>query len=163
MTRSAQRTIDDELLERRLTALEDELDRIRHGGADTGEPLQTVYATVEDWVRDWFVVNLERPFGRPNGSWRWCEEWFRHNEAVLRLTALWFAWESARVEQAMESWLRLLDHHLPVLCGSDGPFRACNPRQPGSEARHTVEDYPTVAAAPEGWFDWWSDAGSDVA
>jgi hypothetical protein len=59
----------------------------------------------------------------------WCPEWFKHAEAVLRLDALWRAWEHLRPEPAlgMSVWMRdHLDHHMPVLLDSDGPFKRCS-------------------------------------
>jgi Domain of unknown function (DUF4913) len=157
MTRPVQRTVADELLdliERRVATLEDQ---IAHGSSAASQPLETLYANAEEWVRDWLLVNVERPFGRANSGWYWCAQWWKHNEAVLRLTALWFSWENARVDQGMERWLRLLDQHLPILCGHDGPFRSCSPGDKNAKPTHHVDDYPPVAPAPEGWFDWWSD------
>ncbi|MGI5521705.1 DUF4913 domain-containing protein [Micromonospora sp. CA-259024] len=47
-----------------------------------------------------------------------------HDEAVTRLTALWYGWEQAHLPMTgMLPWLRELDHQLPVLYGDDGPFR----------------------------------------
>jgi hypothetical protein len=160
MTRPAQRTVEEELLERRVAAIEDHL---AAGDSPADRPLQTLYADAEEWVKDWLLVNVERPFGRSNSGWYWCAQWWRHNEAVLRLTALWFAWESARIEQGMEGWLRLLDQHLPVLCGHVGPFRSCSPGDKANAgASHHADDYPSVVPAPDGWFDWWSDAAADA-
>ncbi|WP_327027834.1 DUF4913 domain-containing protein [Micromonospora sp. NBC_01740] len=120
-----------------------------------GQP--PVSATVEEWVRDYLLPGFPRPVGEVGlVRWHWCEQWWRHDEAVTRLTALWYGWEHARLEMTgMLGWLRELDHHLPVLLGPDGPFRSCAPGIDGSTARHKA---PTVAAfeqAPEQWWDWW--------
>ena len=67
-----------------------------------------------------------RPLG---GEYRWCAQWWRHAEAITRLTALWQSWEAMRLQPGtgMISWLRdHLDHQLPVLLGRGGPFAACS-------------------------------------
>ena len=67
-----------------------------------------------------------------------------------------------QAERRKEGWLRLLDQHLPILCGHDGPFRSCSPGDKNAKPTHHVDDYPPVTPAPDGWFDWWSDAGADA-
>ncbi|MGW4501319.1 DUF4913 domain-containing protein [Micromonospora sp. NPDC004336] len=142
------------LLTRQVAELQQVVaDRAASGGE--GQP--PVYATVEEWVRDYLLPGFPRPVGEVGlVRWHWCEQWWRHDEAVTRLTALWYGWEHARLEMTgMLGWLRELDHHLPMLLGPDGPFRSCTPGIDGSTTRHKA---PTVAAfeqAPEQWWDWW--------
>ena len=127
------------------------------GGTDpTPAP---AYDSVEDWVRDWLLVNISRPWGEVGSiRWCWCARWWEHNEAAVRLTALWYAWESARLEQTgMLTWLTHLDHHLHLLCSPDGPFRDCTPPDTDHPARHTPDTFAPVDPAPDGWFDWWTD------
>ena len=64
-----------------------------------------------------------RPLG---GEFRWCPQWWRHAEAITRLTALWQSWEAMRLQPGTgtANWLRdHLDHQLPVLLGRSGPVR----------------------------------------
>jgi len=116
------------------------------------------YTTVEEWVRDYLLPTYARPVGEVGMiRWHWCEQWWRHDEAVTRLTALWYGWEHARLEMTgMLGWLRELDHHLPLLCGEDGPFRDC---AIGSGmngiARHQMPVIAPVQPAPVSWWDWW--------
>ncbi|MER6756219.1 DUF4913 domain-containing protein [Micromonospora echinofusca] len=70
-------------------------DRVASGGE--GQP--PVYVTVEEWVRDYLLPGFPRPVGEVGlVRWHWCEQWWRHDEAVTRLTALWYGWEHARLE-----------------------------------------------------------------
>ncbi len=123
------------------------------GEDDLPEP---VYARVQDWVSEHFLPMYRRPLG---GEFRWCPHWWRHAEAITRLTALWQSWEAMRLQPGTgtANWLRdHLDHQLPVLLGRSGPFAQC------SEDEHIS---PRIAAAdppPPGWWDVGSDeAGTD--
>ena len=123
-----------------------------------GAAARPVYSTVEEWVRDWLLVNYTRPMGEVGGRWSWCEQWWAHNEAVVRLTALWYGWEHARLEQTgMLGWLREADYHLQVLCAADGPLRDCAPAGPDASAKHRGDEFAPVVDAPAGWFDWWRE------
>jgi hypothetical protein len=106
-----------------------------------------VYANVQDWVTQHFLPMYRRPLG---GEFRWCPQWWRHAEAITRLTALWQSWEAMRLQPGTgtANWLRdHLDHQLPLLLGRSGPFAQC------SEDEHID---PRIAAAewpPPGWWD----------
>ena len=94
------------------------------GAQDVPEP---VFECAEDWVADYFLPMFRRPVG---GEFRWCPRWWAHPEAVSRLTALWRSWEAFRLEPSsgISDWYGgHLDHHLPILLGSRGPFFQCDP------------------------------------
>lgn len=122
-----------------------------------GEGQPPAYDTVEAWVRDYLLPTFPRPVGEVGMvRWHWCEQWWRHDEAVTRLTALWYGWEHARLEQTgMLPWLRELDYQLPILCGDDGPFRQCAQRSGLGDARHDLPAVATVQPAPAQWWSWW--------
>jgi hypothetical protein len=118
---------------------------------DHDEAPDPVYGSVQDWVDRHFLPMYRRPLG---GEYRWCAQWWRHAEAITRLTALWQSWEAMRLQPGtgMISWLRdCLDHQLPVLLGRGGPFAAC------SEDEHID---PRAARADPPLPGWW-DTGSD--
>lgn len=111
---------------------------------DLPEPL---YASVQDWVAAHFLPVYRRPIG---GEFRWCAQWWRHAEAIIRLTALWQSWEAMRLQPGTgtANWLRdHLDHQLPVLLGRAGPFAQCSPDE-HAEPRIAVSD-----PQPPGWWD----------
>ena len=129
----------------------------REAGGDEATPLQ--YPTVEAWVRDYLLPSFPRPIGElgVSGRWRWCEQWWRHDEAVTILTALWYGWEHAAVQTlGMLDWLPRLYYFLPILCGDDGPLRLCAPTNGDLPARHDMPPPADVVPAPPGWWNWWS-------
>jgi Domain of unknown function (DUF4913) len=111
------------------------------------QPPRPVYASVEDWVTGQFLPIYRRPLG---GEYRWCAQWWRHTEAIMRLTALWHSWEAMRLQPGtgIATWLRdHLDHELPILLGRAGPFATC------SEDEHIEPRQAIAAAAPPQWWD----------
>ena len=119
-------------------------------GADHGEPGAAApapplyYAHLEDFVGDYLTQFYRRSLSGPSTAW--CPEWWRHPEAVIRLEALWRAWEHLRLDPAtgMSVWLRdHADHHMAVLLSSDGPFKGCEATGHG---QHPLE--PLSAATP---------------
>lgn len=60
----------------------------------------------------------------------WCPSWWKHEEAISRLEALWRSWEFLRLDGStgMSIWWRdHADHHMGVLLSADGPFKGCKP------------------------------------
>ena len=77
----------------------------------------------------------------------WCPRWWEHPTAILRLTALWRAWETLRLEPAGMSawWVGHYDAHMKALLDADrGPFYRC------TKAHQSAEPLPTVAP-PADW------------
>ncbi len=113
-------------------------------GSETPEP---VYTAVEDWVIDYFLPMFRRTLG---GEYRWCGHWWRHGEAISRLTCLWHAWEVLRLQPGtgIATWYRdHLDHQLPILMGARGPFYQC------SETAHREPREAEAMPAPGDWWD----------
>ena len=130
--------------------------------ADSSQPssggLTPQYPNVEAWVRDYLLPSFPRPAGELGaaGRWRWCEQWWRHDEAVTILTALWYGWEHSAVQTlGMLDWLPRLYHLYPILAGDDGPFRLCSPAVGDLPSRHEMPSVADVVAAPPGWWQWW--------
>ncbi len=102
--------------------------------------LTPLYPSLQAWVDQWFRPMFARHLG---GQVRWCQQWWAHEEAILRLDNLWFSWEFSRSKPGvgLADWLHNhLDPQLQVLLGAHGPFGACergehNPPAPlpGSE------------------------------
>ncbi len=135
-----------------------ELQQVRTERAASGQEQPPLYDTVEGWVCNYLLPNFPRPIGEVGLTrWHWCTQWWRHDEAVTRLTALWYGWEHARLQMTgMLGWLRELDHQLPILCGEDGPFRDCAVRSDLGESRHKLPPIAEVEPAPDQWWNWWN-------
>ena len=120
-------------------------------GLASDEEFLPYFATLEDWVISAFAPVYAR---RTTPTFRWCGEWWRHPEALGRLEALWRAWESLRLDPmlGMGTWYRdHLDHQLPILTSSAGPFADCDP------SRHFPPETDRLAHTPAP-IDWWPPA-----
>jgi hypothetical protein len=97
-------------------------------GGQLEAPPALMFPNVDAWVRGFLSPHLARRLG---GTLNWCAKWYRHTEAVSRLTAMWLAWEHLRLDGALgpdEWWRHHADPHLAVLMSHDtGPFAACRP------------------------------------
>lgn len=96
--------------------------------AETDAPVaEPFFQTVDDWVQAFYTPTFIRPIG---GAIRWCTVWDRHGEALLRIEAMWRAWEVLRLDGGlgMSIWLlHHLDPGLAALTSRTGPFAQCTP------------------------------------
>ena len=83
------------------------------------------YGNVDQFVREVVVTTFRRRVG-PQAKHRWAADWYRNAEAVMRLDAMWRAWEHARHEAAgMAEWLHdVADLQMTILLDPEGPFRS---------------------------------------
>lgn len=96
--------------------------------------MRAVSTTVAQFVGEQLAPNYARdidPSGRST-TFTWCTQWWRHREAVSRLTALWRAWKHLRLDPAtgMAVWWRdYADPTMRALFEEKGPFHGCTPRK----------------------------------
>ena len=94
--------------------------------ADEERPPELVYGSVDEFVREY----LRHVYRRATSEARvWSARWWEYDEAVIRLEALWRAWEHLRLDPStgMSVWWRdHADHHMAVLMDPEGPFAAAN-------------------------------------
>lgn len=86
-----------------------------------------LFGSVDVFVEELVLKVWVRPIGGRSPA-RWCAQWWCHAEAILRLEALWEAYEVMRREPApsLSTWLwDHFDHHMRVLTDQDGPFWEC--------------------------------------
>jgi hypothetical protein len=121
------------------------------------EDPQPHYANLVEFVTDHLSPLVRR---RAGGGRTWCGEWWRHPEAVERLTTLWHAWETLRIEggTAMSNWwVYHFDPHFAVLSDSErGPFQACS-RDGHSDQLKPLPNDPL----PQEWRWAWGVAAHD--
>jgi hypothetical protein len=119
-------------------------------GWDPGaeEEHERKYRSLEDFVTDYLSVLLRRRLG---GLLTWCPEWWKHEEAISRLSVVWDTWEFYRWEGAtgLSEWLlHHADPHMAVLMSKDnGPFMRCN------ADRHTALPPLPCDPVPPGMLD----------
>ena len=116
-------------------------------GRETAEPApELYYGSVDEFVREYLRHVYRR---RIDGRHRvWAARWWEHDEAVIRLEALWRAWEHLRRDPGtgMSVWWRdHADHHMAVLMEPDGPFFTADVSGESNQAR---KDEPLPYAPP---------------
>lgn len=75
-----------------------------------------------------FVDHLLHDSERADPGKYWCEEWWRHPEAILIFHALQMS--MSRAEKDLNTWIMHdLAPQLNYLFGDEGPFRSCKPGQ----------------------------------
>lgn len=118
------------------------------GPQDAPDEPGLYYGSVDEFVRDYLRNVYRRKIGGTGTGRVWAAEWWKYDEAVIRLEALWRAWEHLRQEPTtgMSVWWRdHADHHMAVLMDSDGPFAGVE----GTEnACKRGEPLPYVAPPP---------------
>lgn len=88
------------------------------------------YATLDEFVNEWLSVAYARQIRDVNDT-VWCPDWREHKEAVLRLTAMWRAFNHLRgdVKLGVSSWwTEHADRHMVKLFDPTGPFKYCSVR-----------------------------------
>ncbi|PYF96368.1 protein of unknown function [Georgenia satyanarayanai] len=113
-------------------------------GGEAGSALY--YGSVDEFVREYLRHVYRR---RIDGRHRvWAARWWEHDEAIIRLEALWRAWEHLRRDPAtgMSVWWRdHADHHMAMLMSPDGPFSAVDP---DAKENHTRKGEPLPYQPP---------------
>lgn len=117
---------DDDLEDEGIDAQTVEGDNDAAGGAQPA----LYYGSVDEFVREYLRHVYRRRIDGRNRVW--AARWWEHDEAVIRLEALWRAWEHLRLDPAtgMSVWLRdHADYHMAVLMDESGPFAAAEVTQ----------------------------------
>ena len=87
-------------------------------------PPELYYRSVDEFVRNLVIPVFRRNVG-PRAEARWAARWWESAEAIMRLEAMWRAWEALRHDPAtgISHWLRdHADHHMTILMSPTGPF-----------------------------------------
>lgn len=92
---------------------------------ERGQRFSDAYEFFEMFLRNTIERRVNKE-GAGRGL-RWDPDWRRHPEIVLRMQALWEAWEGARISKEPDAmsnwWIHHLDPHLAkMLEGTSGPM-----------------------------------------
>lgn len=125
------------------------------GNEDVEEqaPPELFYSNVAAFVAEQLAPVYRRDIDLAGRSttFTWCAQWWRHDEAVSRLTGLWRAWENLRTDPTtgLAVWWRdYADTTMRVLFDEKGPFHGCTPRT------HTPKGIPLpLNPPPDGLFE----------
>ena len=113
--------------------------------ATENEALETLYESSYQWVQDFLSALYHRAVG---SQFAWCAYWWKHDEAVYRLEALWRAWEYMRVADPAVgniAWLtQYADPTMNALTQPDGCFKGCTPTAHRSYSHHPDGRLPTA-------------------
>lgn len=105
------------------------------------------YGSAEEFLLDHLLPTYVRDVdGR---TFQWCVKWYLHPEAVIRIEALWRAWEHLRLDPATGISVWYKDHadpHMAMLMDTRGPFHKCDMKT------HRDPEVLQVDKAPSGWF-----------
>ncbi|WP_328397149.1 DUF4913 domain-containing protein [Nocardia sp. NBC_00416] len=116
----------------------------------------TVYKDVVEFVEKYLSVVYRRQVSDLSDT-VWCREWWKHTEAIVRLDAVWRAWEHLRQDGATGMSVWFLDHadkHMAVLLDPKGPFKYCSVR---NGHKDMLADLP-FTPVPDGMFSNPSDS-----
>lgn len=108
---------------------------------------ELVYPNVHEWVRLWLRFAYKRKIDGTQR--RWWAKWWQIDEALMRLEALWRAWEHLRLDPGtgMSVWWRdHADHHLAALMDTDGPFHGIDGIDSPESTSKAQEPLPHIDA-----------------
>ncbi len=124
------------------------------GALDDEEP-ELLYPDLNSWVTNFLSCIYERPTGSQKRTW--CPQWWKHDEAVYRLQALWLSWEYTRVNDGPNgaaTWLvNYADPIMNVLFDLEGPFEGCDVNRGHSEERPHEDGRLPCDPPPAGLFE----------
>jgi hypothetical protein len=114
-----------------------------NGGHGDAEP-ELVYSNAVEFFAELLAPSYVREVNE-GATFAWCPEWYKHPEALIRMEAIWRAWEHLRLEPALGIstwWLNHADPHMRVLMDKEGPFKKC------AYDGHKSSRTPGLAALP---------------
>lgn len=112
-------------------------------------PPANLYPDVAAWVAGFLSPMYARDWDEMDRERRWCSTWWLHTEAVVRLEAMWKAWELLRHDPGSGASTWLLHHADPGLAALTSPagtFRRCKPGQ------HRISSPLVLDEPPPGLF-----------
>lgn len=96
----------------------------------------TCFGSPDEFFREYLRWVYRRRIRGDGRTSVWAAEWWRYEEAVIRIEALWRSWEQLRLDPAtgISVWLRdHADYHMAVLMDPEGPFAGAEGPQNSAE------------------------------
>jgi hypothetical protein len=139
---AALRELEDEQLDEAAATAGAALDP----ASENDEP-KLYFETLPDFVSKFLTQAYRREIPAKAA---WCTEWWKHPEAVCRLSAMWRSWEALRLEPGTGTsvwWRDHADHHMAKLLDPQGPFKGCTKEAHG--ANKVLQPLPFGDPPPE--------------
>jgi hypothetical protein len=117
--------------------------RVRPRGVQAAP--ENLYPDVAAWVVDFLAPLYAHEWNEMDREWKWCSRWWLHTEAVVRLEAMWKAWELLRLDPGTGASTWLMQHADPAMAALTSPtgtFRRCKPDQHKAYDPLPLEDPP---------------------
>ena len=106
---------------------EDEAESANSGHGHEEPERELVYSSAVEFFAELLAQSYVREVNE-GATYVWCPEWYKHPEALIRMEAIWRAWEHLRLEPALGIstwWLNHADPHMRILMDKEGPFKKC--------------------------------------
>jgi hypothetical protein len=110
-----------------VEGFDDETGEIHDRGSRQEPAAELVYTNPIEFFADLLAPSYVREVNE-GAQLAWCPEWYKHPEALIRMEAIWRAWEHLRLEPALGIstwWLNHADPHMRTLMDTEGPFKKC--------------------------------------
>ena len=106
---------------------DEEVQSAPNGQDRAGPEPELVYSSAVEFFAELLAQSYVREVNE-GATFAWCPEWYKHPEALIRMEAIWRAWEHLRLEPALGVstwWLNHADPHMRILMDKEGPFKKC--------------------------------------
>ena len=97
------------------------------------EEIDPYFSSLDEFVSEYLAPNYNRA---TSAGASWCPQWWMHDGAIMRFTALWHSWEEMRING-----------------GASGPFKGCSPTRGHRQHEINEDDQLPVVPPEEGLFE----------
>lgn len=121
------------------------------------EPPPPQFTSVTEWVTEWLAPVYRRSLD-DQAKFRWDPQWWRYPEVVIRLEALWGAYEKMRLEggPGLVVYFRdYLDPMMSVILSPEGPFHTYHKHEEKDDGprMNMPEELPLTDPPVPDWLD----------
>ncbi len=117
------------------------------------EPKAFQFETLDAFVEQFIAPTFERAL---NTTATWCPQWWRHDGAAVRLTALWLAWEHQHATGEADGPAKWFAYYAgPIMrevMDPEGTFKGCSVEHGHKERRPHPDGVLPCEPAPAGLY-----------